>query len=597
MKISIKCMLLGLLLSMAGSLAAVPVLSSGFTYQGSLDDGGSPANGFYDLRLSLHNAPSFGSIIAGPVVNSSVYVTNGLFSTVVDLGPGVFDGLPYWLEIEVRPAGGGGYTPLNPRQEITATPYALHAITAGLAGGVVGGVNDADANPANELNTGLGLDGTNLQLTDAGGTLWANLSSLINDADPDPSNELITGVLLTGTTLRVTDAGGPWDTDLSPLISDDDWSYFFGTGLSGDIYHSGDVALGAYTDPEGHGLNVQNYLSGHAAVRGADQSGSSLYAEGMLGVLAPFASPINFPISMSNIGVFGIKPNNGGNGAAVVGWNKDGNAINYASIFLAEGTNTGQNIAIYAEAKNGGDNLAALLKGNVIVENSFLEVTGNANEQAYIGGDGAGNDVQIGSLNSNVTTVATWNEESSTRMDFIASNIWATGDANVYGTAVVSEDVWVSGNERVEGLIRLGSETNAASAQYPAGPGGLVIRRIYSNSTATSNVLARTDGLVLERDGTTAGLQVSWSASVGQGVINAMGITQSGALVAFHHVISYPGTAGNITVFSDIQAVSHYDISFGDPYYASGGHITHVLLEREDGDYFMIGTVTSTYNQ
>jgi hypothetical protein len=580
MKISIKCMLLGLLLSMAGSLAAVPVLSSGFTYQGSLDDGGSPANGFYDLRLSLHNAPSFGSIIAGPVVNSSVYVTNGLFSTVVDLGPGVFDGLPYWLEIEVRPAGGGGYTPLNPRQEITATPYALHAITAGLAGGVVGGVNDADANPANELNTGLGLDGTNLQLTDAGGTLWANLSSLINDADPDPSNELITGVLLTGTTLRVTDAGGPWDTDLSPLISDDDWSYFFGTGLSGDIYHSGDVALGAYTDPEGHGLNVQNYLSGHAAVRGADQSGSSLYAEGMLGVLAPFASPINFPISMSNIGVFGIKPNNGGNGAAVVGWNKDGNAINYASIFLAEGTNTGQNIAIYAEAKNGGDNLAALLKGNVIVENSFLEVTGNANEQAYIGGDGAGNDVQIGSLNSNVTTVAAWNPATASRMDFIADDITAIGSVSV------------NGDERVEGLLRLGSETNAAPTHYPSGPGGLVMRRVVSNSTSASNVVARTEIMILERDGTFGGLQLT-STSGGNRVVNAIGVTASGTLVGFHQNVTSPGT---ITVFSDAQQVVHYDISFGYTFIPNG-HFTHVLLDRYYDDYYLMGTVTSTYNQ
>ena len=69
MKTSIKCMLLGLLLSMAGSLAAAPTVGSGFTYQGQLSDGGSPANGYYDLRLSLYNAPTFGSLTAGPVVN------------------------------------------------------------------------------------------------------------------------------------------------------------------------------------------------------------------------------------------------------------------------------------------------------------------------------------------------------------------------------------------------------------------------------------------------------------------------------------------------------------------------------------------------
>ncbi|MCH2231181.1 MAG: DUF1566 domain-containing protein, partial [Crocinitomicaceae bacterium] len=54
-------------------------------------------------------------------------------------------------------------------------------------------VNDADANPANELNTGVVLNGTDLEITDAGGTIVTDLSSLqdgVNDNDADPSNEI-----------------------------------------------------------------------------------------------------------------------------------------------------------------------------------------------------------------------------------------------------------------------------------------------------------------------------------------------------------------------------------------------------------------------
>ena len=38
-----------------------------FTYQGQLNSGGSPANGFYDFQFSLSNAPSGGSQVGGTV--------------------------------------------------------------------------------------------------------------------------------------------------------------------------------------------------------------------------------------------------------------------------------------------------------------------------------------------------------------------------------------------------------------------------------------------------------------------------------------------------------------------------------------------------
>ena len=50
-----------------------------------------------------------------------------------------------------------------------------------------------------------------------GGTKGANLSSLINDADPDPTNELNRFLWLDGTELHITDAGGTKSASLATL--------------------------------------------------------------------------------------------------------------------------------------------------------------------------------------------------------------------------------------------------------------------------------------------------------------------------------------------------------------------------------------------
>ena len=49
-----------------------------FTYQGRLSDNGAPANGNYDLLLTLCDAPTSGSTVGSPYGVSPVAVTNGL---------------------------------------------------------------------------------------------------------------------------------------------------------------------------------------------------------------------------------------------------------------------------------------------------------------------------------------------------------------------------------------------------------------------------------------------------------------------------------------------------------------------------------------
>lgn len=101
-----------------------------FTYQGSLNDGASSANGAYDFQFKLFDALTGGTQTALPNTFSGVNVANGLFKVTLDFGTTTFSGANRWLEISVRPTGGGTYTTLNPRQPVTATPYAVKSLNA-----------------------------------------------------------------------------------------------------------------------------------------------------------------------------------------------------------------------------------------------------------------------------------------------------------------------------------------------------------------------------------------------------------------------------------------------------------------------------------
>jgi trimeric autotransporter adhesin len=137
---------LSVLATIAGiSLTLVtPAFAQGtaFTYQGQLQNNGSPASGAYNLTFSLFNINTGGVAIAGPITNNAVNVTNGLFTVLIDFGSGAFTGPTNWLEIGVETNGftSTSFTTLAPRQQLTPTPYAIAAENATfLASGVAVG--------------------------------------------------------------------------------------------------------------------------------------------------------------------------------------------------------------------------------------------------------------------------------------------------------------------------------------------------------------------------------------------------------------------------------------------------------------------------
>jgi hypothetical protein len=106
-------------------------LSSSFTVQGALSDGGSSFVGAVDLRLRLFDSAVGGNQV-GPVdIHSNVPLDNGIFSVNASFGPNAFLGDARWIEILVADAGSGNFTTLTPRQPALPTPNALFALKAG----------------------------------------------------------------------------------------------------------------------------------------------------------------------------------------------------------------------------------------------------------------------------------------------------------------------------------------------------------------------------------------------------------------------------------------------------------------------------------
>jgi hypothetical protein len=116
-------------LMLATGIALADPLGTAFTYQGQLTSGGSPANGNFDIRFALYISASGGTAV-DTVDVSGIAVSEGLVNASVDFTDVPFNGQALWVEVRVRPGGTtGAYTVLSPRQALTATPYALFALT------------------------------------------------------------------------------------------------------------------------------------------------------------------------------------------------------------------------------------------------------------------------------------------------------------------------------------------------------------------------------------------------------------------------------------------------------------------------------------
>ncbi len=242
-------------------------------------------------------------------------------------------------------------------------------------------VDDGSANQVMKTDGSGQLAWTDVEDSDwtiSGNDMYSNISGNVGIGTPTPLGDLTVADSTGQTSIHLSRpdslyastisfvTGGSYDWQLTNGSGSDNLYLSRGAGSSGNLYicgNAGNVGVGTQT-PSNHKLNVVSYTGGYAAVRGADQSGASIYAEGQLGVLSATGMPYN----PTNIGVLGIKPNAGSDGVAVYGYNNDNGGTSYAVYAACDGIST-NNYGIYASATNAStNNWAGYFVGDVNID-------------------------------------------------------------------------------------------------------------------------------------------------------------------------------------------------------------------------------------
>jgi len=170
-----------------------------FNYQGRLDVNGNPANGLYDFQFTIFKVQTNGLVIAGPMTNTAVAVSNGLFNVALDFGNQPFLGVNRWLDIAVRTnSSADAFSLLSPRTRIASAPYAIAAANV-----IDGAVTAASLSP------GPGPDGQVLKMS-SGVLTWApDLNSGGGVTSVDTGTGLLGGPITNSGTLSINPAVVP----------------------------------------------------------------------------------------------------------------------------------------------------------------------------------------------------------------------------------------------------------------------------------------------------------------------------------------------------------------------------------------------------
>lgn len=152
------------------SLAQVP---DAFNYQSVVRNtsGELIANQSVSFKISIIQNTAEGTVV---YAETHSVTTNdfGLANLIIGQGtllegvfsPGGWGAAPHFIKVELDPAGGSSFSHLGTSQ-LLSVPYAFHAHSVS-----IDAVDDADADPSNELQT-IQLSGDELTLSEGGGTV------------------------------------------------------------------------------------------------------------------------------------------------------------------------------------------------------------------------------------------------------------------------------------------------------------------------------------------------------------------------------------------------------------------------------------------
>ncbi len=498
-------------------------LGTSFTYQGHLTDGGQPANGTYDFIFNLYDSEPLGSgTLVGSIPLNDQDVIDGMFTLLLDFGE-VFDGTALWLEIQVRPGDSQDpYTTLEPRQALSATPYASYATKAGSV--PWGGINQIPAGFSDDIdNDTLGdLTCDNNQIAKWNGTTWACAVDLTGGS----SGWSLTGNA--GTTAGTNFLGTTDDEPLELHVNNQQALRLESGGSSPNIIagYGGNSAgiSGATVGGGGRDMAVNQAGGEYSTVSG-----------GAGNTAAGYASAVGGGEGNSSIGSYSTL--GGGANNAVDG--------NYATI------SGGQNNSISATH-------AAILggQGNVITQ-PFGTIAGGANNSIYadyavIGGGyhnyitgaygtiAGGGPSDLGNpTSSNNQVLDDYGTVSGGGGNVAGSNVGPPTEGTA-ATVSGGQDNTASGSYATSG----GGTNNTASG-YGATVGGGVSNSNTSNyaviAGGTGNTASGTNATVSGGSSNTAGQN---SAAIGGGQSNTAGGAYSSISGGYNNQVV--GTAGVI---------------------------------------------------
>lgn len=295
------CAILGLILVPMGAIAVEEEIPFTFTFQGELEDGGSPANGLYDFETKIFDSTAGGSQLGFTEVFDDVMVTNGRFILVIN-GAGA-NGARWFLEVGVRPgASGGAYVTLGSRQELTAAPSALTLVPGAII---------RDANPGG----GPVFSGPLLLLRAETGSLASGLNV---------ETDLSTGIFVVTTNHNAIVAsyegnGVSAAIQASSNSTDPSASAVIGY-MSGTDSDAGSIGVWGVNQGDGIGVCGEHEITTGTApgVKGITNSASS-NAVGVLGEVTPTSGGsftagvrgVNNSTNGSGIGVYGSQAGSG----------------------------------------------------------------------------------------------------------------------------------------------------------------------------------------------------------------------------------------------------------------------------------------------
>lgn len=137
-----RLLIIAIILALSKGFAQAQSVPQLINYQGKLTDGaGKPLpEPEYELKFSIYDAPTGGTLLWGPQTISDVPVVNGHFNVFLgpqdDSGDSLLEAFGTTSEVFLEITVGAGSS-LAPRQQVLASPYAMVSGNGVPVGGIV----------------------------------------------------------------------------------------------------------------------------------------------------------------------------------------------------------------------------------------------------------------------------------------------------------------------------------------------------------------------------------------------------------------------------------------------------------------------------